>query len=80
MSFCSSMVMVHEHHINIKIPILGVKEAMSAMSNPCLLSTFGWKSPVLHMNTEKYYKQRDEPVISGSPHPPPCSQPGPVIK
>ena len=43
------MVIVREHH-NIEMPILGVKEAMSAMSNPSLI---GWKSPVLHMNTEK---------------------------
>ena len=52
MSLCSSIVMVREHH-NIKMPILGVKEAMSAMSNPSLFLPFGWKSPVLHMNTEK---------------------------
>ena len=38
MSLCSSMVMVCEHH-NIEIPILGVKEAMSAMFNLSLLST-----------------------------------------
>ena len=38
---------------NIKMPILGVKEAMSAISNPSLFLPFGWKSPVLHMNTEK---------------------------
>ena len=47
MSLCSSMVMVREHH-NIKMPILGVKAAMSAMSNPSLLSTFWLENPVLH--------------------------------
>ena len=39
MSLCSSKVMVLMHH-NIEMPILGVKEAMSAMSNPSQLSTF----------------------------------------
>ena len=52
MSLCSSMVMVREHH-NIEMPILGVKEAMSAMSTLLYFLPFGWKSPVLHMNTEK---------------------------
>ena len=52
MSLCSSMVMVREHH-NIKMPILGVKAAMSAMSNPSVLSTFWLENPVLHMNMEK---------------------------
>ena len=52
MSLCSSMVMVREHH-NIKMPILGVKEAMSAMSNPSLLSTFWLEKPSL---THEYGK------------------------
>ena len=66
MSLCSSMVMVREHH-NIEMPILGVREAMSDMSNPSLLSTF-----LLEKS-----KQRDEPIISGLPHlplPPVLSQ------
>ena len=52
MSLCSSMVMVREHH-NIEMPILGVKEAMSAMSNPSLLSTFWLEKPSL---THEYGK------------------------
>ena len=40
------MVMVCEHH-NIEMPILGVKEAMSVMSNPSLLSTFLLEKPSL---------------------------------
>ena len=44
--------LVREHH-NIKMPILGVKAAMSAMSNPSVLSTFWLVNPVLHMNMGK---------------------------
>ena len=51
-SLCSSMVMVCEHHI-IEMPILGVKEAMSAMSNPSLLSTFCLEKPSLTHEYEK---------------------------
>ena len=46
MSLCSSLVIVCENH-NIEMPILGVKEAMSAMSNPSLLSTFLLEKPSL---------------------------------
>ena len=46
------MVMVCEHH-NIEMPILGVEEAMSVMSNPSLLSTFLLEKPSL---THEYGK------------------------
>ena len=46
MLLCSSMVTVCEHH-NIEMPILCVKEAMSAMSNPSLFSTFWLEKPSL---------------------------------
>ena len=47
------IVFINGYGDNIKMPILGVKAAMSAMSNPSVLSTFWLENPVLHMNMEK---------------------------
>ena len=56
------MVMVCEHH-NIEMPILGVKEAMSAMSNSSLLSTFWLEKPSLtHEYGKVIYSRRQYKV------------------